>query len=65
MTSKILITNGDLGTDANRFVHFNLSSWQGRRALERAIAEHTKNTGKNSWAELWRGNGYSPASVKL
>ena len=51
--SKILITNGDLGTDNNAIVNYNLNHPNGRAALSRAMrtVERTAGGGRPVWAE--------------
>lgn len=51
--SKILITNGDLGTGNNAIVNYNVSHPNGRAALSRAMrsVERTAGNGMPVWAE--------------
>lgn len=50
-TRRVLITNGDLGTDNSHFGNWATGTPQGMAAVRRAVEAHTERTGKPSWAE--------------
>jgi hypothetical protein len=50
---KVLITNGDLGTDANWFGRWATATPQGMAAVRRAVDSHSDRHGKSAWAEAW------------
>ena len=53
MKTRILITNGDLGTDNQIVVRYNIGSWQGMRKVIDWTTYLAAKTGKNTWAEVW------------
>ena len=53
MKTRILITNGGLGTDNNLVVYYNANSWQGMRQVIHWVTYLVAKTGKDSWAEVW------------
>ena len=53
MKTRILITNGDLGTDNNFVVYYNVNSWQGMRQVIHWTTYLSAKTGKEAWAEVW------------
>lgn len=47
-----LVTNGDLGTDANRIYYYSTHG-NGKKALIRKIQEMADKTGEPSWAQVF------------
>lgn len=49
--TRILFTNGELGTSDNYIAEYNINSHQGMAAVRKNVEAHSARTGKPAWAE--------------
>lgn len=61
---KYYVTNGGLGTDNQAIRYHNLTSNQGRAAMQRAVDAHAERTGKTSWSYT-ESRPYDESSQKV
>lgn len=62
---RVLITNGDVGTEAQWFGHWATHTPQGMAAVRRAVDAHTQRLGKPAWAETAPPSNYDPRYSKV